>query len=128
MTPERPVADSINVVAVNPRAPATVTGTIVSPDSAAHFRVEARADSDTTVVTRVDRKGPGDYVLRVAPGRYRLRAIRMEGPGGVPPRAESRRDEVLEARPEEEYGPINFRLERAKPTEPAPPRPPEPEE
>lgn len=128
LTPERVVADSINLVAVNPRAPAAVTGKIVSPDSTARFRVEARSDSDSTFVQWVDRKGPGDYLLRVPAGRYRVRAIRLPGLGGVPPPAETRREEVLETRPEEEYDRIDFRFERAETPEPEAEPPPEPEE
>lgn len=112
LTLERPVADSINVLAVDPRGVATVSGKIVSPDSTARFRVEARSDSDSTFVRFVERKGPGDYLLRIAPGRYRLRAIRLPDVPG-PPAAETRREEVLEARPEEQYEHIDFRLERA---------------
>jgi hypothetical protein len=58
LTPERPVADSINLVAVDPRGVATVSGKVESPDSTARFRVEARSDSDTTFVRFVERRGP----------------------------------------------------------------------
>jgi hypothetical protein len=112
LTLERPVADSINLLAVDPRAVATVSGKVVSPDSTARFRVEARSDSDSTFVRFVERRGPGDYLLRVPPGRYRLRAIHLPAAPG-PPVAETRREEVLEARPEEQYEHIDFRLERA---------------
>jgi len=112
LTPERPVADSINLLAVDPRAVAVVSGKVVSPDSTARFRVEARSDSDTTFVRFVERKGPGDYLLRIPPGRYRLRAILLPGAPG-PPVAEARREEVLEALPEEQYEHIDFRLQRA---------------
>ncbi|TMQ61689.1 MAG: hypothetical protein E6K77_09645 [Candidatus Eisenbacteria bacterium] len=128
LTPERPVADSINLVAVDPHAPATLTGKITSPDSTARFRVEARADSDTTFVRFVERMGPGDYLLRVPPGRYRLRAVRMRGAAGAPAR-ETRRDGVLDARAEEQYEHIDFRLEGTAPVPaPVPEPPPEPEE
>lgn len=130
LTPDRAVADSINLVAVDPRAPALVSGTIVSPDSTLRFRVEARADSDTTMVRGVARTGPGDYLLRVAPGRYRLRAIRLPGSGGTPAAAEVRREESLDARAEGEYDHFDFTFERAE--TPAAPSwsepPPEPEE
>jgi len=128
LTPERPVADSINVIAVDPHAPAILTGTISSPDSTARFRVEAHADSDTTFVRFVERVGPGDYLLRVSPGRYRLRALRMPGVAGG--RAgETRREGVLDARAEGQYERIDFRLEGTAPV-PAPVQepPPEPEE
>ncbi len=110
LTPERPVADSINILAVDPRAPATVTGTIYSADSTSRYRVEAKSDSDTTFVRFIERKGPGDYILRLSPGRYRLRAMRMPAAPG-PPAAEVRREEILNARPEEQYEHVDFRLE-----------------
>ncbi len=117
LTPERPVADSINILAIDPRAPAMIHGKVMSPDSTARFRVEARADSDTTFVRFAERKGPGDYLLRVPPGKYRLRATRLpRAPGEAPD--EARREELLDARPEGEYEGIDFRLER-----PAPPSP-----
>jgi len=127
LTLERPVADSINLVAVDPRAPATLTGKISSPDSTARFRVEARSDSDTTFIRTVERTGPGDYILRVPPGRYRLRALRLPGRAGEP--TEARREGFLEALPEEQYEHIDFRLERVvKPAPSVKEPPPEPEE
>ena len=115
LTPERPVADSINIVAVDPRAPAVVSGTVFAADSSARYRVEARSDSDTTFVRFVERKGPGDYNLRVPPGSYRLRALKMGKTPGTPPSAEARREEILIARPEETYERVNFRFEGAPP-------------
>jgi hypothetical protein len=109
LTPERPVADSINIVAVDPRAIATVTGTIYSADSTSRYRVEARSDSDTTFVRFVERKGPGDYLLRLAPGKYRLRALRVP-PAPGPPAAVVKREELLNARPEEQYEHLDFRF------------------
>jgi Big-like domain-containing protein len=126
LTPEQPVADSINLIAVDPRAPAVVSGKVASPDSTARFRVEARSDSDTTFVRFVDRKGPGDYLLRLPPGRYRLRALRLPVTGGAP-QAETRREELLIARPEEQIEHVDFRFERAVKPAPAP-APPTPEE
>ena len=119
LTLERPVADSINLVAVDPRGLALVSGRIESPDSTARFRIEARNDTDSTFVRFVERKGPGEYVLRLPPGRYRLRAVRLPGVPGEPS-VEARREEVLETRPEEQYEHIDFRLERAHQV--APPR------
>ncbi len=110
LTPERPVADSINIVAVDPRAAATVTGTVASVDSTSRYRVEAKSDSDATFVRFVERKGPGDFTLRLPPGRYRLRAIRLPAAPG-PPVAEVRRPEILDARPEEQYERVDFRFE-----------------
>ena len=114
LTPERPVADSINIVAVNPQAPATVSGTVAAVDSTARYRVEARSDSDTTFVRFVERKGPGEYLLHLPPGRYRLRAVQMPKTGGAPT-AEVRREEILITRPEETYEHVNFRFEGAPP-------------
>jgi Bacterial Ig-like domain len=108
LTPEHPVADSINIVAVNPLAPGTVTGTIASRDSTARFRIEARDAIDSTFVAkRIERHGPGIYSLPLPAGRYRLIAVEIpaaEGsaeiklPSGAP----------LDVAPEEEYGPIDF--------------------
>jgi hypothetical protein len=130
LTPERMVADSINLTAVDPQAPAIVTGTIAARDSTARFRVDARADSDTTfVVRRVERVGPGEYTLRLPAGRYRLKAVRLAGPGGQPPGSEAWRPEVLEATAEADIPGPRFEFQEgpapaAAPGEP----PPEPEE
>jgi hypothetical protein len=87
LTPERVVADSINLTAVDPLAPAVISGTIAVPDSIARYRVEARPDSGTVeAARRVERVGRGEYVLRVPAGRYRLVASRLAGPDGVPTR------------------------------------------
>jgi len=107
LTPERPVADSINIVAVDPHAAALVSGTIFSPDSTSRYRVEARSDSDTTFVRFLERKGPGDYLLRIPGGRYRLRAYRVAATPETPA-AEVRREEVLITRPEESYEHVDF--------------------
>jgi hypothetical protein len=109
LTPERPVADSINLIAVDPRALASVSGKVVAQDSTARFRIEARSEMDTLFVRFVERRGPGDYLLRLPPGRYRLRAMHLPKTPG-PPLAETRHDEVLEARPEEQYEHIDFRF------------------
>jgi hypothetical protein len=103
LTPGRAVADSINLTAVDPKAPAVVSGRIVAPDSLARYRVEARADSDSSyVVARVERTGRGEYVLRVPAGRYRLQAVRQAGPGDVPPRLVVPLPALIDAKPEEE--------------------------
>jgi len=107
LTPERPVADSINIVAVDPHAPALVSGTLFSPDSTSRYRVEARSDSDTTFVRFIERKGPGDYLLRIPAGSYRLRAYRVAATPQVPP-AEVRREGILVTRPEETYEHLDF--------------------
>jgi hypothetical protein len=103
LTPERAVADSINLVAVDPLEPAVISGKIAAPDSTERYRIEARAESVTTEPGRhVERVGRGAYVLRVAAGRYRLVGIRLAGPGGIPPRLELPPGPVLDARPEAE--------------------------
>jgi len=102
LTPDRTVADSINIVAVDPRAPATLSGTIAATDSTARYRVEARGIPDSTVTRRVERNGPGPFTLRVPAGTWTLRAMRLTGPEGKPAALEVRSGEVLELSPEEE--------------------------
>jgi hypothetical protein len=77
LTPGRTLADSINIVAVNPRAPGILNGSIASPDSSARFRIEVRAAADSSFVTRVERDGPGTFAVRVPAGRYWLAARRL---------------------------------------------------
>lgn len=77
LTPERMLADSINIVAVDPKAPALLNGSIASPDSSARFMIEARAAADSMLVARTDRIGPGPFGLRVPAGSYRLSARRL---------------------------------------------------
>jgi hypothetical protein len=118
LTPERAVADSINLTAVDPQAPAIISGRIVTADSLSHFRVEARPDSDSTyVVRRVERIGRGDYALRVPAGRYRVTAVRLAGPADVPPRLEVPLPELLDVKPEEEVPGRDFEF----PAEPGAP-------
>jgi len=103
LTPEHAVADSINLTAVDPLEPAVISGKIAAPDSTARYRVEARPDSGLSITERhVERVGRGAYVLRVEAGRYRLVAIRMAGPGGIPQRLELPPGPLLDARPESE--------------------------
>ena len=119
LTPVRAVADSINLIAVDPLAPAVVSGRIVAADSLAHYRVEARSDSDTTyVVQRVERTGRGEFVLRLPAGRYRLAAVRLPGPGDVPPRLVVPLPGVIEAKPEQEFPgrDFNFPAESGAPS------------
>ncbi|HKW51820.1 MAG TPA: Ig-like domain-containing protein [Candidatus Eisenbacteria bacterium] len=121
LTPERMEADSINIVAVDPKAPAILSGKIVTPDSTARFRVEAVETSDSTLFRRVERVGPGAFAIRVPAGTYRLSATRLpvadEEPGPT-----MRRAEPVEAKPEEEYGPFEFDFSSVPARErPAPP-------
>ncbi|HEX7079214.1 MAG TPA: Ig-like domain-containing protein [Candidatus Eisenbacteria bacterium] len=123
LTPERSVADSINFVAVDPRAPAVVSGTIAASDSTAQYRVEARGVPDSTNVRRVDRIGPGAFTLRVPTGSYTLRASRVPGPDGTPARLELTRSDVLEVKAEEEQGGFTFDfrpLDGGAPSQPPP--------
>jgi len=132
LTPERAVADSINIVAVDPRAPAILSGNVVARDSTARYTVEARSEADSTVSRRVDRVGPGPFTLRVPEGKYFLRAIRQPGLEGKPPRAEVRRPEAIDVKAEEEMGGFTFDFgagaEGAPPPTPNPtPTPPDPD-
>lgn len=102
LTPDRIVADSINIVAVDPRAPALLSGTIAATDSTARYRVEARGTADSTVAKRVERTGPGAFTLRVPAGSWTLRALRVPGTDGTPPALEVRSGEVFDLKPEEE--------------------------
>ena len=77
LTPDRTLADSINIVAVNPRAPAILNGSIASPDSSARFRIEVRAAPDSSVASRVERTGPGTFSVRLPAGSYWLAARRL---------------------------------------------------
>ncbi|HET9951300.1 MAG TPA: Ig-like domain-containing protein [Candidatus Eisenbacteria bacterium] len=137
LTPERMVADSINIVAVDPRAQAILSGTVASPDSSARFVVEAREASDSTVVARMERKGPGPFTLRVPAGHYRLNARRLAAVARptMPARAgAAARGEIPEASvalpeeivvgPEDERGPFVLTL----PPAPVPAPEPAPEE
>ena len=122
LTSERPEADSVNIVAVDPKAPATITGTIATVDSTARFRIEAIGVEDSTQVKKVERIGPGAFSIRVPAGTYRLRAVSIPTAGGTPTGPEIRRDQPIEAKPEQEYGPfpIDFGSYRIpKPAKPA---------
>lgn len=121
LTPERAVADSINIVAVDPRAPAVLSGNVFAADSTARYAVEARAETDSSNVRRVQREGPGPFTLRVPAGRYLLRAVRQPGIGGVPPRAEVRRPEAIDVKAEEELGGFLFEFAPSGQRSPAPP-------
>ena len=128
LTPERAVADSINIVAVDPRAPAILSGNVVSPDSTVRYTVEARAEADSSISRRVDRLGPGPFTLRVPEGIYLLRAIRQAGLEGTPPRAEVRRAEPVDVKAEQEVGGFTFEFAPAAGVAPAPNEtPPDPD-
>ena len=85
LTPDRPVADSIHIVAVDPRAQAVLSGSILATDSTARYQVEARGAPDSTASVRFQRQGPGAFSFRVPPGSWTLRAVRLPGPDGTPP-------------------------------------------
>lgn len=126
LTPERAVADSINIVAVDPRAPAVLSGNVVAADSTARYAVEARAETDSSIVRRVERLGPGPFTLRVAEGRYLLRAVRQPGIGGTPPRAEVRRPAAVDVKAEDELGGFVFEFAPVGQIAPVPsPAPPD---
>jgi len=124
LTPDREVADSINIVAVDPRAPAVLLGTIAAGDSTAHYRVEARGVADSTVAKRVERVGPGPFRLPVPAGSWTLRAIRLPGPEGTPSALEVRSGEAFDLKPEEERRGLLFDFQplEGPRSAPAPPR------
>jgi hypothetical protein len=134
LTPERTVADSINVTAVDPRAYATLSGTIVTPDSTARFVVEARAAADSVVVAKAERAGPGPFAVHVPAGNYRLSGRRNASPArpareGVAaraaiPEALAAIADTITVAPEDERGPFVLTF----PPAPAPPPEPAPEE
>lgn len=108
LTPERAEADSINFVAVDPKAPALLNGTIVTPDSTARFRIEAVETTDSTLFRRVERIGPGGFTVRVPAGTYRLSATRLPAAEDETSGPTIRRDEPIGTKPEQEYGPFEF--------------------
>lgn len=108
LTPERSAADSINITAVDPRAPAVLNGAIVTQDSAATFRLEAQEVVDSSLVRRVERKGPGPFLLRVPAGTYRLRASVVPPPESNEPPQVLQWQDTITVEPEEEYGPFEF--------------------
>ena len=134
LTPERSLADSINLVAVDPRAPAVLTGSIESPDSTARFLFEARTAADSTLIARTERVGPGTIALRVPAGSYWLLARRTAPvsrpirPGEPPPRPIAEWTVAVEGTitvgPEEERGPIvvTFPASPGAPGEAPPPQ------
>jgi hypothetical protein len=125
LTPEHPVADSINIVAVNPLATGAVSGAIASRDSTARFRIEARDVTDSSYVRRVERRGPGKYMLLLPAARYRLRAVEVPAAEGA---AEFRvsREDPLDVAAEGEYGPIDFDFAPLEAPAPAPNESPPP--
>lgn len=123
LTDERAEADSINLVAVDPRSPAILQGSIASPDSASRYRIEAFDTSDSTLFRRVERTGPGEFTLRVPAGTYRLKATRLPPADSGGRGIEIRRDQPIDAKAEQEYGPFHFDFEAVREPEPgiAPP-------
>lgn len=133
LTPERMLADSINIVAVDPKAPAVLNGSIESPDSTARFLIEVRAAADSVLVARTERTGPGPFGLRVAAGQYRISGKRL-ATGAKPARgsvaevraiseASASIDETITVGPEDVRGPYVLTFPPAPaetPPEPAP--------
>jgi hypothetical protein len=78
LTVARPVAQDLSVRAADPRAPGRVRGLVVDPtgDTLGVFRVIAVAEEDTTrrVFAEPDEKGTFD--LKLAPGKWQVRAWR----------------------------------------------------
>ncbi len=125
LTPERSEADSSNIVAVDPKAPAILSGKIVTADSTARFRIDAVETTDSTLFRRVERVGPGGFTIRVPAGKYRLSATRLPAAEDEEPGPTFRHDEPVEAKPEEEYGPIEFDFSSVPPREGRTAPPPE---
>jgi hypothetical protein len=123
LTPERTEADSINIVAIDPRAPAILNGKIVTADSTARFRIEAVETTDSTLFRRVERVGPGAFTVRVPAGTYRLSATRLAGAEDEEAGPTIRRDQPIEVKPEEEYGPFEFDFSAVPPRKRAAPAP-----
>jgi len=108
LTPERSGVDSINITAVDPRAPAVLNGAIVTQDSTSRFRIEAQETVDSSLVRRVERVGPGPFTLRVPTGTYRLRASVLPPPESTEEPQVLQWQDVITVEPEEEYGPFEF--------------------
>ncbi|MEK7315888.1 MAG: Ig-like domain-containing protein [Candidatus Eisenbacteria bacterium] len=135
LTPERTVADSINIVAVDPKAPAILNGAIASPDSTARFLAEARASADSSLVARTERIGPGTFALRVPAGSYRLSARRLGAAAraarGVIPAARAiseaatSLEETIIVGPEDNRGPFVLTFPPAPAEQPVVPAPQE---
>ncbi len=135
LTPERSVADSIDIVAVDPKAPGNLNGSIASPDSSARFLVEARASADSTLIARVERIGPGIFAVRVPAGSYRLSARRMAttaraARAGAPatsaiPGASVALEETITVAPEDTRGPFVLTFPPAPAASPPGPEPQE---
>jgi Big-like domain-containing protein len=125
LTPERAEADSINIVAIDPGAPAIINGTIVTPDSSARFRMVAMEVSDSTLFRRVERLGPGEFVIRVPVGTYRLSATRLPATDEEEAGPTIQREQPVEVKPEEEYGPFEFDFSAFPPREKRPEPPPD---
>jgi len=119
LTPAHMEADSINIVAVDPRAPAVLNGIIASHDSTAHFEIVARDVADSSLFRRVERVGPGGFTLKVPASTYRLKATRLATPQTAEGEVELLREEPIVTKPEETYGPFTFEFgevgERAPP-------------
>ncbi|HSQ61456.1 MAG TPA: Ig-like domain-containing protein [Acidobacteriota bacterium] len=140
LTPGRALADSINLTAVDPRAPGILSGSIVTPDSTARFRIEIRAAADSSVVAKTERLGPGTFAVRVPAGSYRVSARRLATvfrparPGAVAPAAPVMTeaytilDPVVAVGPEEERGPFVLTFPPGAAAAPEAPPPPEPQE
>ena len=108
LTRERARADSINITAIDPRAPAVLNGRIASRDSTARYRIEAQETTDSSLVIRVERVGPGQFTVRVSAGTYRLRVASLPPPESTEEPVWIVREEPIVVKPEEEYGPFEF--------------------
>jgi hypothetical protein len=78
LTPGHPVAADLLLRAVDPRAPAHVRGLVVDPtgDTLGVFRVIAVSEEDTTRKVTLEPDAKGTFDLKLAPGKWQVRAWR----------------------------------------------------
>ena len=80
LTAGHPVADGLVVRAVDPRAPAHVRGLVVDAtgDTLGLLRVIAVSEEDTTRRVALETDAKGTFDLKLAPGKWQVRAWRDE--------------------------------------------------
>ena len=78
LTAESPRASGVELLVVNPRAPGTVSGTVVDSlaDSTGIVHVVATSAADTTKRVLVQAGGDGTFELKLDGGKWRVRAFR----------------------------------------------------
>lgn len=80
LTAERPIAQDLVVRAVDPRAPGHLRGLVADPtgDTLGVLRVIAVAEEDTARRVPVEADAKGTFDLKLAPGKWQVRAWRDE--------------------------------------------------